>query len=136
MQKIYPIKLSANVCRGMEKADVPTNCQSKQRLSKPRPSLLLAPPKIFVKSRLFLLVRQKTLTPVRMGIIHWGNHCHTKTTANMTPVARVRNQTGLTVLLGCHTYRKAESSPSSPLSVDVKCQPGRLLVDLWDEPFW
>lgn len=58
-------------------------CQSRQRDSKPRPSLPLDPPKMRVKSGDLGFARQKIEKPVRSGNIHSGKISQIKMLAPM-----------------------------------------------------
>lgn len=53
-------------------AELPMYCQSRDMDKRPNPSFPFEPPKILVNSILFLLARQKTDTPVRIGMMYSG----------------------------------------------------------------
>ena len=54
---------------GLNRQSLPIRFQSKHHERRPMPSLLLAPPKMFLKTLLWLLAKQKIETPVSSGKI-------------------------------------------------------------------
>jgi len=72
MQRMSPMKALVRVIKGRKKHDMVIYVQSKLSASTPSPSFPLAPPNMLVNTKLFLLARQKKLTPVRKGAMYCG----------------------------------------------------------------